>query len=314
MNSSKTFNDVILYLEKIIPDGCEIDYHEISRIAMSPAALFQRIFNFISGISISDYVRKRRLTLAGYDLKNTDISVLDAAVKYGFQSHSSFSRAFKEHHGITPSQARLKNARLNDYLPINFSDMRFVGGKRIMAEMKRIMYKETPERLMVGLPRETSFSDAGFVWQEFFQGDTIEKLDRLAEVKCCDDIDENDGIGFMYDFSDRMNFKIVIGDFVRMQTEIPEGLFVKHIPKGRAAYVQIEGSNVAEILDSAYLLITEAIEKTGGTIDFDNFYWCEIYTHERYSEPFARGEKVVIDYMMPVKADAEAAGECLEEK
>ena len=143
--------------------------------AMSPAALFQRIFNFISGISISDYVRKRRLTLAGYDLKNTDISVLDAAVKYGFQSHSSFSRAFKEHHGITPSQARLKNARLNDYLPINFSDMRFVGGKRIMAERKRIMYKETPERLMVGLPRETSFSDAGVVWQEFFQGDTIER-------------------------------------------------------------------------------------------------------------------------------------------
>ena len=45
---------------------------------MSPAALFQRIFNFISGISISDYVRKRRLTLAGYELKNTDISVLDA--------------------------------------------------------------------------------------------------------------------------------------------------------------------------------------------------------------------------------------------
>ena len=157
MNSSKTFNEVILYLEKIIPDGCEIDYHEISRIAMSPAALFQRIFNFISGISISDYVRKRRLTLAGYDLKNTDISVLDAAVKYGFQSHSSFSRAFKEHHGITPSQARLKNARLNDYLPINFSDMRFVGGKRIMAEMKRIMYKETPERLMVGLPGKPAF-------------------------------------------------------------------------------------------------------------------------------------------------------------
>ena len=54
----------------------------------------------------------------------------------------------------------------------------------------------------------------------------------------------------------------MIGDFVRMQTEIPEGLFVKHIPKGRAAYVQIEGSNGAEILDSAYLLITEAIEKT----------------------------------------------------
>jgi AraC-like DNA-binding protein len=138
MNSSKAFDDVILYLEKTIFDGCEIDYNEISKIAMSPAALFQRIFIFVSGISISDYVRKRRLTLAGHELKNNDISVLDAAMKYGFQSHSSFTRAFKEHHGITPSEAKVKSTKLNDYLPINFSEMRFIGGKRIMAEMKKM--------------------------------------------------------------------------------------------------------------------------------------------------------------------------------
>ncbi len=125
MNSSKAFDDVILYLEKIIIDGCEIDNNEISKITMSPAALFQRIFIFVSGISISDYVRKRRLTLAGHELKNNDISVLNAAIKYGFQSHSSFTRAFKEHHGITPSEAKVKSTKLNDYLPINFSEMRF---------------------------------------------------------------------------------------------------------------------------------------------------------------------------------------------
>lgn len=53
MNSSKTFDDVIQYLEKSITDGSEIDYNEISKIAMSPAALFQRIFIFVSGISIA---------------------------------------------------------------------------------------------------------------------------------------------------------------------------------------------------------------------------------------------------------------------
>ncbi|MDR2025367.1 MAG: hypothetical protein LBQ71_19480 [Hungatella sp.] len=87
MDSSKTFDDVIMYLEKIISDGCDIDYNEISKITMSPAALFQRIFIFVSGISISDYVRKRRLTIAGHELKNNDISILDIAIKYGFQSH-----------------------------------------------------------------------------------------------------------------------------------------------------------------------------------------------------------------------------------
>ncbi len=302
MNSSKAFDDVILYLEKIIIDGCEIDNNEISKITMSPAALFQRIFIFVSGISISDYVRKRRLTLAGHELKNNDISVLNAAIKYGFQSHSSFTRAFKEHHGITPSEAKVKSTKLNDYLPINFSEMRFIGGKRIMAEMKKIIYKETDERLMVGMYRETSFSKVGNVWQDFFQSDVIEKLNMLSDVKSCDDIDANDGIGLMYNFIDNQNFNIIIGDFVQTGTEIPEGLFAKHIPKGLTAQVQIEGNNIADILDSAYLLITEAVEKTGEEIDYENFYWCEVYTHERYSVPLNRGEKVIIDYIMPVKA------------
>lgn len=300
MNSSKTFDDVIQYLEKSIIDGSEIDYNEISKIALSPAALFQRIFIFVSGISIADYVRKRRLTLAGYDLKNSDITVLDAAIKYGFHSHSAFSRAFKEHHGITPSEAKSETAKLNNYLPINYLEMRFIGGKRIMADMKKIIYKETKERLMVGLGRETSFFEAGNVWREFFEGDAIDKLGSLSDSTCCEDIDPNAGIGMMYDFKDMNNFEFIIGDFINTDTQIPEGLTAKHVPAGLAAHIQIEGSNVAEIIDSAYLLITEAIEKTGKQIDHEHFYWCEVYTNERYCEPLSRGEKVIIDYILPV--------------
>lgn len=303
MNSSKIFDDVIQYLEKNIFDGCEIDYNEISKIAMSPAALFQRIFIFISGVSIADYVRKRKLTLAGYDLKNSDISVLDVAIKYGFHSHSAFSRAFKEHHGITPSEAKIETAKLNNYLPINYLEMRFIGGKRIMAEMKKIIYKEVEERLMVGMYRKTSFSKAGDVWQDFFKSNATEKLDTLSDVKCCEDIDSNAGIGMMYNFKDMNNFEFIIGDFVGIGTQIPDGLFAKHVPAGLTAHIQIEGANVTEILDSAYLLITEAIEKTGKEIDHDNFYWCEVYTNERYCEPLNRGEKVIIDYVLPIKTN-----------
>lgn len=303
MNSSKTFDDVIQYLEKTIVDGGEIDYNEISKIAMSPAALFQRIFIFISGVSIADYVRKRKLTMAGLNLKNSDISVLDVAIKYGFQSHSAFSRAFKEHHGITPSEAKLETANLNIFLPINYLEMRFIGGKRIMAEMKKIIYKEAEERLMIGMHTETSFFEAGKVWQAFFEGDTPEKLSVVSDVKRCDDIDANVGIGMMYDFKDMNHFELVIGDFVHVGTEIPEGLYSKHIPSGLTAHIQIEGNQVPDIVESAYLLITEAVEKTGKQIDHENFYWCEVYTNERYCEPSSRGEKVTIDYIVPIKGD-----------
>jgi AraC family transcriptional regulator len=215
--SSKAFDNVIQYLETIVINDSEIDYDEISNITISHAALFQRIFIFVSGISISDYVRKRRLTLAAHDLRNNDISILDIALKYGFQSHSAFTRSFKEHHGITPTEARLETVQINEYLPINFSDMRFIGGKRIMAEMKKIIYKESVERLFVGLNRkETTFPEVGKLWQEFFNSEAVEKLKTLSNATCCDDIDENDGIGIVYNFKGTDTFDIIIGDFLKL--------------------------------------------------------------------------------------------------
>lgn len=173
-----------------------------------------------------------------------------------------------------------------------------------MAEIKKIIYKEAGERLMVGMYRETSFFEAGNVWKDFFKSNAIEKLDMLSDVKCCEDIDANAGIGMMYNFKDMNNFEFIIGDFVQVGTEIPDGLFAKYVPSGLTAHIEIEGSNAAEILDSAYLLITEAIEKTDQKIDHNNFYWCEVYTNERYCEPLNWGEKVIIDYILPIKTDS----------
>jgi len=84
MNSSKAFEEVVEYLESVIRGEQELDYNEIGKIALCPAPLFQRIFMFVSGISIVEYVRKRRLTLAAHDLQTSESSVLDIAIAYGF--------------------------------------------------------------------------------------------------------------------------------------------------------------------------------------------------------------------------------------
>ena len=302
MNNSKAFDDVINYLEKVIQSGSEVDYHEISKLALCPAALFQRIFSFVTGVGISEYVRKRRLTLAAHELYNTSSTVLEVAVKYGFESHSSFSRAFREHHGITPSTAKLSTAVFNNYLPINFYDIRLLGGKQIMAELKKIIYKECDERIMVGMQRTTSFTQCGKVWKDYFRSEEFELVCKLPnEVRQCDDIDDNEGIGCSFNFLDDMHFTVLIGDFVKVGTKLPEVLATKYIPKGITAHIQIEGNNIEEIIPSAYLIITEAVEKTGKQIDFENFYWCDVYTCERYCEPMRKGQKVIMDYIVPIK-------------
>ncbi len=71
MDSFHTFECVVEYLERIIPTPEEVDYHVIAKLAGCPAPLFQRIFVYITGITIHEYLRKRRLTLAGYDIRNS---------------------------------------------------------------------------------------------------------------------------------------------------------------------------------------------------------------------------------------------------
>lgn len=131
-----------------------------------------------------------------------------------------------------PTHTKQLTTKLTDYLPINFSDMRFIRGKRITAEIKKIIFKQADERLMVGMFRETSFQNGGQAWQTFFDGDFIEKLNKLSDVKCCDDLDENDGIGLMCDFSDKNNFGIIIGDFVQLGTIDFSGVIDKQMDIG----------------------------------------------------------------------------------
>lgn len=79
---------------------------------------FHRTFSFITGMTTNEYIRKRRLTLAAQELQTTDISVIDAAYKYGYESPEGFSKAFSRFHGSTPKQAKKKGATLHLFNPL----------------------------------------------------------------------------------------------------------------------------------------------------------------------------------------------------
>lgn len=300
MDNFKAFESVVEYLENEISDSNEVDFTIISKIACCPAPLFQRIFAYITGITISEYIMRRRLTLAGYDIKNSKGKIIDIAMKYGFNSHSSFTRAFKQHHKISPSSIRKGGVKLNDYPRASFTNIRIVGGKRMMADLKRIEYVEYGPRKVVGMMKMTTFQKAGEeCWGSAFNEGLF---DRFSEFEnwICKDIDNYVGLGHMSKFIEKDSFQYIIGKFVQPDAPIPENMYSQNISAGTVAKVWIEADNLNDIIDSAYLICSEAIEKTGYIIDHENFYWCDVYTYDRYCIPLEKGEKIILDYLLPV--------------
>lgn len=93
----------------------KINYDEVAKCAFSSEFHFQRVFSIMCGYTIGEYVRNRRLTLAGNELSTSDIKVIDVALKYGYDSPDSFTKAFTRFHGITPSSARKNGASLKSF-------------------------------------------------------------------------------------------------------------------------------------------------------------------------------------------------------
>ncbi len=90
MDSISNMNRVIEYIEAHLDS--EIDFSEIERIAICSEYHFRKMFSFLSGISLTEYIRRRRLTLAALELSESDTRVLDVAIKYGYTSNDAFSR------------------------------------------------------------------------------------------------------------------------------------------------------------------------------------------------------------------------------
>lgn len=114
----ENMNGALSYMEDNLTE--EIDFKEAARIAMCSEFHFKRMFSFLAGVSLSEYIRRRRLTLAAFELNHSAIKIIDLAVKYGYNSPDSFTRAFQSLHGITPTVARETGQTLKAYPRLTF--------------------------------------------------------------------------------------------------------------------------------------------------------------------------------------------------
>lgn len=130
----KNLSNAIEYVESHLDK--EISSDEIAKRACCSTFYFQRLFSYVAGVSLSEYIRRRRMTQAGFELQRTDSRVLDIALKYGYASPTSFNRAFQSVHGIAPTMAKDLGATLNAYPAIRFS-IEVTGGNAMQYHIEK---------------------------------------------------------------------------------------------------------------------------------------------------------------------------------
>ena len=199
------------FMEQNLTEELEIEAIA-GKAALSPF-YFQRIFGALCGMTVGEYVRARRMTLAAQELSRKDTKVIDVAMKYGYDAPDSFAKAFQRFHGITPPQAKEPGAPLRSFAPLHIK-ITMEGGTMLEYQIvKKAAFT------VIGVRRrfhsDTSYQEVPKFWDEWMaQG---EKRPILGTFGLCLDTDGKD-------------FDYWIADLYFPWEEIPAGCETRVIP------------------------------------------------------------------------------------
>ena len=170
-------NSAIRYMEEHLTD--EIDYEQLGRIACFSSWHFQRMFSYMAGIPLSEYIRRRKMSLAAVDLLSSDARIIDIAEKYGYRSPTAFNRAFQSIHGTAPSSVRQEGISVRSFPPITFK----ITVKGVEEMNYRIETKEAFRIVGVSVPLEKeiekNFAVIPSKWQEISLNGTLQTLAQM---------------------------------------------------------------------------------------------------------------------------------------
>ena len=177
MNWTERLNAAVAYIEAHLTE--DPDPEELGRIAGCSAYHFQRMFLYLTDMTLTEYIRRRKMSLAAADLQGGDEKIIDVALKYGYTSPTAFNRAFQSVHGVAPSALRRDGVPVRSMSPLVFK-ISITG----VEEMNyRIETKEAFRVVGVSCPLEKevekNFENIPRKWQEAKTDGTMEKLCTL---------------------------------------------------------------------------------------------------------------------------------------
>lgn len=175
----KRMVDSVEYIEEHIEEPPDVE--KIAKIACSSTFHFQRMFNMLAGITVAEYVRKRKLTLAAQELAATKAKVLDIALKYGYETPESFSKAFRRVQGISPSAAREQGVKLKAQPRISFQ-ISLKGDKEMDYKIvEKPAFKVIGKGIRVTTIEGENMKRIPKFWEECCQNGFHEKLCKIAK-------------------------------------------------------------------------------------------------------------------------------------
>lgn len=212
----------VKYIEDNLTE--ELDVADIAAAAYVSPFYFQKIFNVLCGFTLGEYIRNRRLSLAAEELSSLDVKVIDVAMKYGYDSPDSFARAFTKFHGISPSAAKEKGAKIRSFAPVRIK-LTLKGG----SIMDYRIVEKASFTIMGKCRRfsaDTSYTEIPKFWQEHYENGGGEVIRGMFGA-CVD--------------SDGKSFDYYIADLYSPFGDVPEGCTTYTFSEGTWAVFPYEG-------------------------------------------------------------------------
>ncbi len=262
MNWTQAIGHAISYIETHITEPITAD--AIAReVCLSPF-YFQKGFRLLCGVTLAEYIRNRRLTLAGRELSTTEETILAVAIKYGYDSPDSFCKAFTRFHGITPSMARKNGAILQSFAPLKLS----VSLKGGYSMDYKIVKKDTFS--VVGVRRTFSYENATqevpAFWRSHYASGNGAQIHGMFGIN----IDETmSGVSFEY----------LIADLYNPALAVPDGCIIKTIPAFTWAIFPCRGPMPQALQDVNHKIFSEWLPALG------EYEFAAGYCIEWYDQP-----------------------------
>ena len=278
MNWASGIQNAIDYMEAHLTEP--LDYRKIAKQAMCSPYYFQKIFGILCGMTVGEYLRNRRLTLAGSELMTADAKIIDIALKYGYESPESFTRAFTRFHGMTPSEAKRTGGKLRSFSRFRVQIILKGGNSmnyQIVFKESFTVLEKVEQHTVANAQNQNTIPD---FWNRVHQDGTIETLLQHAS-----DRSYVFGICYGSGHTDCEHFDYSIAIQCAPDTAAPEGYRVHTIP----ARTWVISDCVGAMPDAIQQLWHELCAEFFPTSDYQPTYEMDI-------EAYPAGNMTAADY------------------